>query len=125
MFFLHFEFHFDHDTSHTTRCAPLLAGWQRVLFLDSNGTMAATSQHHHPACERLLVGGDGGAADDGTRTTNDHANERMPTNAKRQGQRTRGITNSGEDERTGEAVGERWGQRTVGQHGRRMTTRQR
>jgi hypothetical protein len=44
-------------------------------------TMAnATSQHHHPACEPLLAGGDGGADDDGTRMSNDDANEQTPMN---------------------------------------------
>ena len=97
-------------------CKPLLTGWQQVLFLDSNsnGTMATMSQHHHPTCKRLLIGGDGGADNDGTRTTNDNANKWMPMNTKQQGQWTQGITNSREDEQTGEVVGKRWGQQMAG-----------
>jgi hypothetical protein len=34
-----------------------------VLFLDHDG--CHVTQHHHPACERLLVGGNGGADDEG------------------------------------------------------------
>jgi anti-sigma factor ChrR (cupin superfamily) len=43
---------------------PLRASARRVaLFLDHDG--CHVTQHHHPACERLLVGGNGGADDEG------------------------------------------------------------
>ena len=47
------------------RCCfePLLAGWQWLLFPDYNG--CHITQQHHPACEPLLIGGNGGMDNEG------------------------------------------------------------
>ena len=66
-------------------CEPLLTGWQWVLFLYQDG--CHITQHHHPTCKPLLVGGDGGADDGGM------GNNIMNNNGQ-WGQQTAGMMNS-------------------------------
>ena len=66
--FLYLDYDIAHPLNNTQalccHCEPLLAGWQWALFCPAMTTTTnAMSQHHHPACEPLLIGRYGGADD--------------------------------------------------------------